>query len=125
MDQQRWMMQHDQNFYLPDCLMVKSDIASMANSLEVRCPLLDHDFVEFASAIPDRLKRNGSSGKAIFKRAARGLLPSAILTKPKTGFAIPLRKWMGGPFVDMLRSTLLDDRLAYMRVVTKRAEVVS
>src|SRR3712207_7867618 len=61
------LFRSDLQTYLPDCLMVKVDVASMANSLEVRAPLLYHDFVEFASRIPPELKLNGNEGKIIFK----------------------------------------------------------
>jgi asparagine synthase (glutamine-hydrolysing) len=105
-----WMMCHDQNFYLPDCLMVKTDIASMANSLEVRCPMLDHQFVEFAATIPSALKRDASGGKSILKTSMKRLLPPEILTKRKTGFGVPLAKWFKGELADLLHGTLLDDR---------------
>lgn len=105
-----WMMRHDQRYYLPDCLMVKTDIASMANSLEVRCPLLDHTFIEFTATIPSALKRNASGGKVIFKRAAQHLLPPEVLTRRKTGFGVPLAKWFRGELIDLLHGTLLDDR---------------
>jgi len=109
MDSLDWMMRHDQNFYLPDCLMVKTDIASMANSLEVRCPFLDHEFMEFTATIPSSLKRNSTTGKIILKNAVKGLLPQEILNKPKTGFGIPLGKWFKGDLSDLLKSMLLDD----------------
>lgn len=112
MDELDWMMRHDISFYLPDCLMVKTDIASMTNSLEVRCPLLDHHFVEFAASIPADLKRNGTEGKVILKKAAEQLLPSEIRSKRKTGFAIPLAKWLREDLLDTLRGTLADDRAA-------------
>jgi asparagine synthase (glutamine-hydrolysing) len=107
-----WMMWHDQHFYLPDCLMVKTDIASMANSLEVRCPLLDHPLVEFAAAIPSALKRNGRGAKMILKRVLRDLLPDEVLHKRKTGFGVPLGSWFAGPLSALLRDTLLDERTA-------------
>lgn len=110
MDPLDWMMRHDQQFYLPDCLMVKVDVASMAVSLEVRCPLLDHSVVEFAAAIPSALKRDAAGGKAILKRAVRDLLPPAVLTRGKTGFGVPLARWFRGELQDLLRGTLLDDR---------------
>jgi asparagine synthase (glutamine-hydrolysing) len=110
MDPLDWMMRHDQHFYLPDCLMVKVDVASMAHSLEVRCPLLDHPLVEFAARIPSGLKRDASGGKVIFKRAVEHLLPPAVLTRRKTGFGIPLARWFRGELVDLLRGSLLDER---------------
>jgi asparagine synthase (glutamine-hydrolysing) len=67
-----WMMRYDQSHYLPDCLMTKSDIASMAHSLELRCPFLDHEFVELAARIPLSLRTNRAEGKLILKRALAG-----------------------------------------------------
>jgi len=112
MDALDWLMRHDQNFYLPDCLMVKTDIASMANSLEVRCPFLDHEFVEFAATIPSRFKRDATGGKLILGSAVKHLLPAEILNKPKTGFALPIAKWLRGDLAPMLKETLLDGRSA-------------
>jgi asparagine synthase (glutamine-hydrolysing) len=109
MDALDWLMRHDQNYYLPDCLMVKTDIASMANGLEVRCPFLDHEFVEFAATIPSRLKRDGTGGKKILKQAVKDLLPGEILKKPKTGFGLPIAKWFRGDLAPMVKETLLDD----------------
>src|SRR5258708_9547928 len=102
MDSLDWMARHDQHYYLPDCLMVKTDVASMANSLEVRCPLLDHELIEFAAKIPSSMKRNGKGGKAILRRAVRNLLPTEVLHKPKTGFAVPLAKWFRTDFAAFL-----------------------
>jgi asparagine synthase (glutamine-hydrolysing) len=108
MDDWDWMARHDQHFYLPDCLMVKTDVASMANSLEVRCPFLDHHLVEFAATIPSSIKR----GKAVLRRAVRHLLPKEILLKPKTGFGVPLAKWFRTDLREIVRGTLLDERSA-------------
>ena len=105
-----WMMWHDLQFYLPDCLMVKVDVASMASSLEVRAPLLDHHFVEFAAAIPSALKRQGTEGKIILKRALRSLVPGETLDRPKKGFGVPLRRWFTADLLELVRGTLLDDR---------------
>lgn len=109
-DQFDWMMAHDQTHYLPDCLMVKTDIASMANSLEVRCPLLDHELVEFAWALPSAWKTDGTGRKLIFKEAVRDLLPRKIFEKPKTGFAVPLASWFRTDLRPLLRDTLLSDQ---------------
>ena len=105
-----WMTWHDLQFYLPDCLMVKVDVASMAHSLEVRCPLLDHQFVEFAAGIPAGLKWDGAGGKAIFKRALAQLVPAETLERPKKGFGVPLRRWFSDDLLELVRGTLLDDR---------------
>jgi len=112
MDGIDWMMRHDQSFYLADCLMVKVDIAAMANSLEVRAPLLDHKFVEFTATIPSAMKFDGAGGKRIFKRAMRDLVPAAILDKKKRGFSVPLARWFRGELAPLLRATLLDERAA-------------
>jgi asparagine synthase (glutamine-hydrolysing) len=112
MDALDWLMRHDQKFYLPDCLMVKTDIASMANSLEVRCPFLDHEFMEFAATIPSRLKRDLTGSKIILKRAVKDLVPAETLNKPKTGFGLPIGKWFRGDLAPMLKETLLDETSA-------------
>jgi asparagine synthase (glutamine-hydrolysing) len=110
MDPLDWMMRHDQTFYLADCLMTKVDVASMANSLEVRCPLLDHTFVELAAGIPASMKRDASGGKQIFRTAVRDLVPEAILRKKKSGFAVPLASWLRTDLLPLLRENLLDGR---------------
>jgi asparagine synthase (glutamine-hydrolysing) len=102
-----WLMKHDQNFYLPDCLMVKMDIASMANSLEARSPFLDHEFVDFAATVPARYKRMGNAGKIILKSVAKDLLPSELLNKPKTGFSIPLARWLRNELAETMKEALL------------------
>jgi asparagine synthase (glutamine-hydrolysing) len=79
--------------YLVDDILVKVDRASMANSLEVRCPILDHKFMEVAARIPPSLKLKGTQGKYIFKQSLRAVLPNEILTRPKQGFAMPLGDW--------------------------------
>ncbi|MGO9566184.1 MAG: asparagine synthase (glutamine-hydrolyzing) [Desulfomonilaceae bacterium] len=112
MDPLDWLMRHDQNFYLPDCLMVKTDIASMANSLEVRCPFLDHNFIEYTASIPSALKRDASGGKLILKKAVAGLIPEQIIHKRKTGFSVPLAKWFRTDLVELLKANLLDYRIA-------------
>jgi asparagine synthase (glutamine-hydrolysing) len=87
--------------YLPECLMVKVDIASMACSLEGRSPLLDHEFVELAYRMPGDWKLKGLRGhKWIMKEAFKDLLPDAILKRGKMGFGIPLGGWFRGPLKD-------------------------
>ena len=82
--------------YLVDDILVKVDRASMANSLEVRCPILDHKFMEVVARIPSSLKLRAGQGKYIFKRSLQSLLPKEILTRPKQGFAMPLAEWFRG-----------------------------
>ena len=101
----------DVNLYLPDDLLVKVDIASMAVGLEARSPMVDHEFMEFVARLPPRFKLQGfRNRKAIFKRALRGLLPEEILTRPKMGFRVPLEHWFRGPMVNMLRDVVLSRR---------------
>ena len=80
--------------YLPDDILVKVDRASMANSLEVRAPFLDHKFIELAAKIPSSLKLKGKEGKYIFKQALTRLLPREILYREKMGFSIPISRWL-------------------------------
>jgi asparagine synthase (glutamine-hydrolysing) len=110
MDELDWLMRHDINFYLPDCLMVKMDIASMANSLEVRSPFLDYEFVEFAASIPSHLKRKGQNGKIILKNAVKELLPKEIMEKHKTGFGSPIASWFRNELSNILKETLLSEK---------------
>lgn len=82
--------------YLVDDILTKVDRASMAHSLEVRVPLLDHRFMETAASIPAEWKLRDGEGKWIFKRALRGLVPEEVLTRQKMGFSIPLDRWFRG-----------------------------
>ena len=82
--------------YLTDCILVKVDRASMANSLEVRCPLLDHRLMELIAQMPSELKLRNGTGKYIFKKALAGILPTNILHRSKRGFSIPIAEWFRG-----------------------------
>lgn len=97
----------DLNGYLPDCLLVKMDIASMANSLEARSPFLDHKLIEFAAKIPSKYKVKFNGCKWILKKALKGFLPDSILERKKMGFGVPLRHWFKGPLAPFLKETLL------------------
>ena len=96
--------------YLPDCLLVKADIATMAHSLEARSPFLDHPLMEFAARIPSRLKLQGGETKWILKRALRDLVPPEILRRPKMGFNLPLDSWLRGELRELSRDLLLGAR---------------
>lgn len=98
----------DLHSYLPDDINVKVDIASMANSLEVRSPYLDHKLVEFAAKLPANMKRRGKEGKYILKKALEPLLPKDILYRKKHGFSMPVDAWFRGPLRNLVRSVLLD-----------------
>jgi asparagine synthase (glutamine-hydrolysing) len=93
--------------YLVDDILTKVDRASMAHSLEVRVPLLDHEFMERAAAIPAAYKLRGGEGKYIFKRSLSGTLPSEVLDRPKMGFTIPLARWFRNELRPMFESAVL------------------
>jgi asparagine synthase (glutamine-hydrolysing) len=99
----------DLKSYLPLDILTKVDRMSMAHSLEARVPLLDHKLVEFAATIPPSLKLKQGVTKYIFKKAMRGILPAAIIDRPKHGFAVPLGQWFKGRFDDFLHDLLLSD----------------
>jgi asparagine synthase (glutamine-hydrolysing) len=97
---------------LPGDMLTKVDRTSMAHSLEVRVPLLDHTFVEWASGLPSDLKLKGGEGKYIFKKAMEPHLPHDVLYRKKMGFAIPLAAWLRGPLKERMRSALLGPLMA-------------
>ncbi len=82
--------------FLVDDILTKVDRASMAHSLEVRVPLLDHEVMEFAACLPPTLKLRGGTGKYVLKKAIEGLLPRETLTRTKMGFSVPLARWLRG-----------------------------
>lgn len=98
--------------YLPGDILTKVDRASMAHSLEVRVPILDHRFLEWAGGVPSSLCLRGGEGKAVFKHALKPLLDDEILYRRKMGFAVPLKAWFRGPLRDAMRQSLLGERLA-------------
>ena len=85
----------------------KVDRASMAHSLEVREPLMDHELVEWVARLPSALKLQGSNGKMFFKKALEPHLPNDVLYRPKMGFAVPLARWFRGPLRQRVRDSLL------------------
>jgi len=94
----------DQKYYLADDILVKSDRMSMAHSVEVRPPFLDHRIVEFAAKLPAHLKIRGSQQKLVLSELRKDKLPASIQAGKKTGFDIPAHEWLRGP----LRSMLID-----------------
>jgi asparagine synthase (glutamine-hydrolysing) len=96
--------------YLPEDLLVKMDIATMAFGLEARSPLLDHEVMEFAAALPPGLKLRGGTGKYLLKRAFADRLPPALLHRRKMGFGVPLDHWFRHELRDLAHDTLLGPR---------------
>jgi len=92
--------------WLVDDILVKADRTSMAHSLEVRCPLLDHRVVEFAAQLPPDLKLKGFSKKFLLKESQRGRLPDWLLDRPKQGFNAPVSQWLLGPLRPMCKDLL-------------------
>jgi len=96
--------------YLPNDLLVKVDIASMAVSLEARSPFLDHHVIEFAASLPERMKLRGLTTKYILKKTLRKLLPPENLSRGKMGFGVPVGHWFRGQMQGFLRENLLSER---------------
>lgn len=102
----------DVKTYLVGDILTKVDRASMAHSLEVRVPLLDHPLTEWVSGLPPDFKLRGAEGKYLLKKAHEPLLPRDVLYRPKMGFGVPLADWFRGPLKERLRSGLLAGGLA-------------
>ncbi|MDQ2921039.1 MAG: asparagine synthase (glutamine-hydrolyzing) [Acidobacteriota bacterium] len=100
----------DINTYLPNDLLVKVDIATMAVSLEARSPFLDHHFIEFAASLPEKLKLRGLTTKYLLKRILKKLLPAENLDRRKMGFGVPIGHWFRGKLQPFLRETILSER---------------
>ena len=97
----------DLKTYLPGDILTKVDRASMAHSLEVRGPLLDHTIVEWLAGLPPDMKLHQGTGKYVFKRAMEPYLPKDVLYRPKMGFGVPLAAWFRGPLKDRVRDAVL------------------
>ena len=102
----------DLKTYLVGDINTKVDRASMAHSLEVREPLMDHPLVEWLATLPSSLKLRGSEGKCLLKKAMEPHLPHDILYRPKMGFAVPLARWFRGPLRERVRDAVLGAVLA-------------
>jgi asparagine synthase (glutamine-hydrolysing) len=98
----------DQRYFLPDDILNKADRMSMAHSLEVRPPFLDHRIVEFAASLPSSLKIRGSRQKVLLKELMRDKLPPSVLQRKKIGFDIPAHDWLRGPLRSLMTDVLLD-----------------
>jgi len=111
----------DMKTYLTDDILVKVDRASMANSLEVRCPLLDHVLMEFIAVMPSSMKLRNGTGKYIFKKSLERVLPSSVLTRPKKGFSVPVAEWFRGELKEFANQALFGkpDGLLNQRLLQK------
>jgi len=101
----------DLKLYLQESILTKVDRASMACSLEVRAPFLDHELVEFVMGLPASLKLKGLTSKYILKKAVKGILPDEVIQRKKKGFGVPIAKWVKGPLKDLFGDLLSPDRI--------------
>lgn len=100
----------DQMTYLPNDLLVKVDIASMANSLEARSPFLDHKVIEFAASLPENLKMKRMETKSLLKKVAARLVPREVIYRKKMGFGVPIGHWFRTSMKDFVREILLSEK---------------
>jgi asparagine synthase (glutamine-hydrolysing) len=115
------MMLLDSLVYLPDDILVKVDRASMAVSLEARCPLLDYRLFEFAWRVPLEFKQRNGKGKWILRELLNRYIPREIVDRPKSGFAIPVAKWLRGPLRGWAEELLNERRLRQQGIVDAAA----
>jgi len=106
------LQQWDQRHYLPDDILVKVDRATMAHSLEARCPLLDHRVIELAATQSSARHGDAQMTKRLFRDVIRPWVPEAVLQRPKRGFGVPLRRWFHEQMIGWARDILLDPHTA-------------
>jgi len=106
----------DQRYFLPDDILNKADRMSMAHSLEVRPPFLDHRIVEFAASLPASLKIRGSRQKVLLKELMRGKLPPSVIQRKKVGFDIPAHDWLRGCLRPLMMDVLMDSASNHTRL---------
>ncbi len=116
------LQQWDQRHYLPDDILVKVDRATMAHSLEARCPLLDHRVIELAATQSSARHGDSRTTKRLFRDVIRVWVPEDVLARPKRGFGVPLRRWFAEQLIGWARDILLDPHTA-QRGWTNTAEV--
>jgi asparagine synthase (glutamine-hydrolysing) len=105
------LMRVDQKTYLPDAMLTKVDRASMANSLEIRVPLIDHRVVEFTAGLPEHFKYRDGTGKYLLKKLLARYLPVNLFERPKMGFGVPIDRWLRFELKDLLLDYLSAERL--------------
>ncbi len=105
----------DMNFYLAEDILTKVDRASMAVSLEVRAPFLDHKVAEYAASLPFEYKLKGNTSKYILKQAVKDLIPKSIIKRPKKGFGIPIARWLKGSLNPLMHEMLSAERIKNQR----------
>jgi len=106
-----WMMYMDSQTYLPDDILVKTDRAAMANSLETRIPLLDKDLMELSWSFPLSMKIKNGKGKNLLRKVLSRHIPNELVERPKQGFGIPLGDWLKGPLEDWTESLINKKRI--------------
>lgn len=104
------MLYVDMKTWLPEDLLIKADKMTMAASVELRVPFLDHKVVEFAASLPDRFKLKGLNGKFLLREVMKSVLPKEIIHRKKMGFPVPISKWFRGSIYDQTRNILLDKK---------------
>ena len=113
-------MEADLNSYLPGDILFKTDIASMANSLELRAPFLDHRLVEFAATLPTHFKRTLTSRKRILVDAFKDILPPSARQRGKLGFGVPVGRWLREGWRELSRGLLLDGEAVRLGLLSRR-----
>ena len=106
------MLYVDSKLWLPDYLLLRGDKLTMANSIEGRVPLLDHELVEFACGLPDEMKLNGKTRKYLLKKVGERLLPKEIIYRKKQGFPIPIENWLRKEAKEMMQDLLAPETLS-------------
>lgn len=114
------MLYFDTKVWLVDDLLLKADKITMASSLELRVPFLDHRVMEFCARLPVHLKMNHSQTKVALRRVLADAFPPAFLNRPKKGFPVPIARWFGGPLRETLAETILDEGSLSRRIFQTR-----